>query len=323
MTFASAVFWSIFFLLGAAVLGALIIYFMLRRRLMMLSREAKSLQKSQRTLQENLERNQKELNLEIMARDKKLSKAQENLDNAKAECEKSQADLRNLLQDQDKKYLVLKAEYDTLKSNATSVEADLRAVADDREKKISTMQAELDNIKLKLESSTPQPSASPEQHPAFIALKTEYGSYKAENEKVVSELRTSLDAKGRALEEAQRTIVDLQARIEHLEHAEVGKPDKKEAALAKLRERAKSFDYSRMGVAKADEKDDLKLIVGIGPFIEEKLNALGIFTFLQISKFTDEDVEKVTEAIEFFPGRIQRDKWIDQAVDFVKTPPTK
>jgi predicted flap endonuclease-1-like 5' DNA nuclease len=64
-----------------------------------------------------------------------------------------------------------------------------------------------------------------------------------------------------------------------------------------------------------EDKDDLKIIVGIGPFIEEKLHALGIYTFEQISKFTDADVEQVTEAIEFFPGRIQRDHWISQAAE--------
>ena len=63
----------------------------------------------------------------------------------------------------------------------------------------------------------------------------------------------------------------------------------------------------------SDMKDDLTKISGIGPFIEKKLNGLGIYTFEQISGFTPETVAKVTEAIEFFPGRIERDNWVDQA----------
>ena len=59
--------------------------------------------------------------------------------------------------------------------------------------------------------------------------------------------------------------------------------------------------------------DDLKRIKGIGPFIEKKVHALGIKTFEQISYLTSEDVDKVTDAIKFFPGRIVRDNWIDQA----------
>ena len=65
--------------------------------------------------------------------------------------------------------------------------------------------------------------------------------------------------------------------------------------------------------ASADEKDDLKQISGVGPFIEQKLNNLGIFTFEQIASMTDEQAEQINHAIEFFPGRIQRDDWVGQA----------
>ncbi len=65
--------------------------------------------------------------------------------------------------------------------------------------------------------------------------------------------------------------------------------------------------------ATPDKKDDLKAIDGIGSFIEEKLNKIGIYTFEQISYFDDEIIEKVTEAIQFFPGRIKRDNWVGQS----------
>ena len=75
------------------------------------------------------------------------------------------------------------------------------------------------------------------------------------------------------------------------------------------------IDFKTLGVAKASDKDDLKKLKGIGPFIEEKLNALGIYTFLQISKMTPEIEEQVNVAIEFFRGRVRRDKWAQQAKD--------
>ncbi len=65
--------------------------------------------------------------------------------------------------------------------------------------------------------------------------------------------------------------------------------------------------------AEAHEKDDLKKISGVGPFIEEKLNRIGIYTFEQITSLSTEQADKITEAIEFFPGRIQRDDWVGQA----------
>jgi len=93
----------------------------------------------------------------------------------------------------------------------------------------------------------------------------------------------------------------------------VSKEEKKAADLQRIKERSKSIDFATLGTASADEKDDLQTIKGIGPFIEEKLNALGIYTFSQVSKMTSELEEQVNEAIEFFPGRVKRDEWTNQA----------
>ena len=65
--------------------------------------------------------------------------------------------------------------------------------------------------------------------------------------------------------------------------------------------------------SRVTRKDDLKMINGLGPFIEEKLNALGIYTFEQIARMTPEMEDEVNEAIEFFPGRVKRDEWVNQA----------
>ena len=64
--------------------------------------------------------------------------------------------------------------------------------------------------------------------------------------------------------------------------------------------------------------DDLQRIKGIGPFIEDKLNALGIYTFDQVGKMTPQLEETVNVAIEFFPGRVKRDEWAKQARKFAK-----
>ena len=62
-----------------------------------------------------------------------------------------------------------------------------------------------------------------------------------------------------------------------------------------------------------DERDDLKRIKGIGPVMEGVLNALGVTTFRQLASFSPEDVERVSEAIGTFPGRIERDDWVGRA----------
>ncbi len=62
------------------------------------------------------------------------------------------------------------------------------------------------------------------------------------------------------------------------------------------------------------EADDLKKILGIGPVIEEQLNGMGIYHYQQIADFSQQDIDNVNEALAF-PGRIERDEWVDQARD--------
>ncbi|NAS30542.1 hypothetical protein GTQ40_06140 [Flavobacteriaceae bacterium R38] len=78
------------------------------------------------------------------------------------------------------------------------------------------------------------------------------------------------------------------------------------------------LNFGSIGVADESQKDDLKKISGIGPFIEKKLNEIGIYTYKQISRFSNEDIDSVTKLIEFFPGRIKRDNWKKQAADLQK-----
>jgi len=98
----------------------------------------------------------------------------------------------------------------------------------------------------------------------------------------------------------------------------VNSEDKRDELFHRISERKSNIFYNRIGIARKDEADDLTIISGIGGWIKEKLNVLDIYTFRQISNFTREDVVAVTEAIEYFPGRIERDEWILQARELVR-----
>lgn len=58
--------------------------------------------------------------------------------------------------------------------------------------------------------------------------------------------------------------------------------------------------------------DDLKMLKGVGPKLEETLNAMGFWHFDQIAKWTAEEIEWVDDNLKF-KGRIARDGWVDQA----------
>jgi predicted flap endonuclease-1-like 5' DNA nuclease len=125
------------------------------------------------------------------------------------------------------------------------------------------------------------------------------------------------------IETINNAIVYFSGRIERDEWVAqarelVNNEDKRDELFHRISERKSNIFYNRIGIARKEEADDLTIISGIGGWIQEKLNALDIYTFRQISNFTREDVAAVTEAIEYFPGRIERDEWILQARELIR-----
>lgn len=110
------------------------------------------------------------------------------------------------------------------------------------------------------------------------------------------------------LYDCQRPVAPAVARINSEEAA----------TLNRIAARANDLNFDRIGYATADDADDLKQIVGVGPFLEKKLHAIGIYTFRQIARFSPDDVAQVNDVIEFFPGRIARENWVGQAAELAR-----
>jgi peptide/nickel transport system ATP-binding protein len=66
------------------------------------------------------------------------------------------------------------------------------------------------------------------------------------------------------------------------------------------------------GITRPAQPDDLKLISGVGPGIETRLNDLGIYTYGQIAAWEKAETQWVDEYLSF-RGRIERDDWVRQA----------
>ncbi|MBV6651365.1 MAG: hypothetical protein KI789_16705 [Hoeflea sp.] len=69
---------------------------------------------------------------------------------------------------------------------------------------------------------------------------------------------------------------------------------------------------AKAGSAVPDTPDNLKLIKGIGPAIETKLQAAGITRFAQIAAWTKKEQAEFAEQLSF-SGRIEREEWVRQA----------
>jgi len=102
---------------------------------------------------------------------------------------------------------------------------------------------------------------------------------------------------------------------------EVLEEDQGETSPQERSDRAKSKIGEALGTkipkASLSEKDDLKKIEGIGPFIEMKLNDVGIYTYEQLSMINEDVTNLITDAIQFFPGRIEKDDWKGQAASLM------
>lgn len=69
-----------------------------------------------------------------------------------------------------------------------------------------------------------------------------------------------------------------------------------------------TLDKPRAGGA-----DDLKMIKGVGPKLEEMLHSLGFYHYDQVAAWKDAEVAWVDQNLKGFKGRATRDAWVEQA----------
>ncbi len=87
----------------------------------------------------------------------------------------------------------------------------------------------------------------------------------------------------------------------------------KNDGIDRLLQRKQLLNLDRIGQFNGTKKDDLKKISGVGPFIEKKLNALGIYKFEQLANLTDDDLKEIIKVIELPSGIVRGANWVEQA----------
>ena len=117
---------------------------------------------------------------------------------------------------------------------------------------------------------------------------------------------------GRAMTDGQRSILAARQKAEAKAAAKAAQPaagsdgdyaGQRPAGLTAPRENA--------------QPDDLKLIQGIGRQNEERLHQLGVWHFDQIAAWTPDNVKWVGAWLAF-PGRIDRERWVEQAMHLAR-----
>jgi len=155
-------------------------------------------------------------------------------------------------------------------------------------------------------------------------LKREVNALKtppAKNVHDIDTIITEIEPKLLKMVQEQQEILEESKAEERIQNTTNFPEKNKEIFLNETRQTAEKveddvddeLDFDSFGYADIEDKEDLTRINGIGPYIEQKLNLVGIFTYDQISNFSARDIELITEMIDFFPGRIERDNWVGQA----------
>jgi len=127
--------------------------------------------------------------------------------------------------------------------------------------------------------------------------------------KVVKEAQEEIELQKEIEEEEEEEIIETKSPSEVAETART--------SYITYTHNKPKLNFDNFGYADTSDVQDLTRINGIGPYIEQKLNEIGIYNYKQISRFKDEDIRVLTELIDFFPGRIERDNWVEQADDLV------
>lgn len=119
----------------------------------------------------------------------------------------------------------------------------------------------------------------------------------------------------------QSRIAELENRIQRLETTEPATPSHTSPTTQPIVE--PEFVLPRPAplepsyINRNSVQDDLTAIDGIGPFLERKLNEAGVFTYAQISNWSAADIVDITQKIQFFPGRIEKDDWVGKATQLL------
>lgn len=89
---------------------------------------------------------------------------------------------------------------------------------------------------------------------------------------------------------------------------------KSRVAASKMKENADkgARPASMLDGPKEGKADDLKKIRGVGPVLEDKLNALGIYHLDQVAIWDRDEIDWVDDMLSL-KGRIERDEWVAQA----------
>ena len=234
-------------------------------------------------------------------------------------------DLKKTLVERDKQLTSLREDQgkqlDTLKNELTSAKTErdrLRAEAIPLNLKVDELSRNLNDLQRQHNPGGSGPQTL--GHLATIAQERDLLITERDQLKLaLAQAQDQLTAHTQALTQANANIhtanqtihtaqTQLQAQAEELDRLRTAAPP----PTTDKQDKQDETDGLVIPEAELGHQDDLKEIVGVGPFIAAKLHHLGLHTYKQIAELSPEMLEKVAASIEYFQGRIGRENWTEQ-----------
>jgi len=128
-------------------------------------------------------------------------------------------------------------------------------------------------------------------------------------------LQSDMAGKATAIGRKKKEVSPLHKPLEEVRTSLTHRPEDK-VGSSQAHDQADSQLHLQIGqpkLASEPKKDDLKKIPGIGPVIEDALNKMGTYTYIQIAKWKPSDIAKVAQKLDRLPDRIKPDNWVARA----------
>lgn len=245
-------------------------------------------------------------NKRMESREAELSAAKRKVEEALEQANNAHAATQKRLTDLEAKEATAAAQIASLGADLNAAGEELENVkADAAEKsaRISEIQSESDDLKARL---TAADEGRSELEAQLNEARTARDADGEDSRARIEELETDLGRRDDEIARLRTELADL--RI-------VSEPQAETPPAAPVPEPLPAVDNASAPMFATDaggSPDDLTKIKGIGRVLNDKLHKLGVTTLRQIADFTEDDIARVDGELDF-PGRIEREKWVEQA----------
>lgn len=213
---------------------------------------------------------------------------------------------RTELEQQQKHNIKLKRDFDTVKNRLTAFQDDLVEIADNSEQ----LRAAFDDARMQLvdrDRRIAELESASSEDMQLVALTNN----SSEPELAISRIARLQNRVQELFDEVSRKDEEL----EKLKGASINSHEDQSSREDEEVDLEMIIQENSSNSSNIEESDDLTQISGIDDILEDRLKALGVIHLKEIADWESDDIDRIDTELRNFPGRIQTERWVEQARD--------